>query len=76
VTAIAKDRCPVGDARDLIHAVRDVNDGDALRFELAKEGEEFLHFAARKGGRWLIEDENANITGDRLDDLSQLALAR
>jgi len=76
VMAVAKDRCPVGDARDLIHAVRYVDDRDALGFELAKEREQFLDLAARERGRRLVEDENTDVAGDRLDDFRQLALAR
>ena len=76
VTAVAQDRRAVGDARDLVHAVRDVDDRDALGFEPAKEGEQFLDLAARERGRRLVEDEDADVARDRLDDFGQLALAR
>ena len=75
VLAVAQDGRAVGDARDLVHAVRDVDDRDALGFERAKEGEQLLDLAARERGRRLVEDEDADVARDRLDDLGELALA-
>ena len=43
---------------------------------LSEEGEQLLDLAAGERGCWLIEDEDADVAGNCLDDLGELALAR
>ena len=58
VLAVAQDRRAVGDARDLVHAVRDVDDRHALGLEPAQEVEQLLDLAARQRRGRLVEDQH------------------
>ena len=75
VVAVAQDRRPIRDSRDLVHAVRDVDDRHTFGFQAAKEVEQLVDLAARQRGRRLVEDEHLHVARDRLDDLRQLPLA-
>ena len=74
VPSVAQDGGAIGDPRDLVHAVRDVDDRHALGLEPAEKGEQLLDLAAGKRGRRLVENEHAYVARDRLDDLGELAL--
>ena len=65
---------PVANGKDLRHAVRDVDNGNALLLELADMVEEQLHFPLRNGGGRLIHDDHLGVDRDGLDDLDELAL--
>ena len=72
--AVAQHRHHVGDGFDLLEAVGNVEDGDALRLELADEAEERgrLDRGQRRGR--LVEDRDPVRNGERAGDLRQLAL--
>ena len=72
--AVAQDGGAIGDPRDLVHAVRDIDDRHALGLEPAEKGEQLLDLAAGERGRRLVENEDAHVARDRLDDLGELAL--
>ena len=74
VPSVAQDGGAIGDPRDLVHPVRDVDDRHALGLEPAQKGEQLLDLAAGKRGRRLVENEHAHVARDRLDDLGELAL--
>ena len=57
---------------DLHHAVRDVDDRDAARGELAHDPEQHLRLALGQRGGRLVEDQDAAIERQRLGDLDQL----
>ena len=73
--AVAQDRGAVGDAEDLVHAVRDVDDGDALAAQLADIVEQALDLVARQRRGRLVEHQDLAGLRRRLDDLGQLAVA-
>ena len=74
VPTVAQDGGAIGDPRDLVHAVRDIDDRHALGLEPAEKGEQLLDLAAGERGRRLVENEDAHVARDRLDDLGELAL--
>ena len=74
--AVAQDGRPVGDAHDLVHAVRDVDDGDAFRLQPPEEREQPVDIVGGKGRARLIEHQHAGVLRDRLDDLGELPLSR
>ena len=64
-----KDDEPVGDARGIVHAVRDEQDGRAGLAPVG--GDVFEHAAAARGvkaGRGLVEDEHPGAHGDHAGD--------
>ncbi len=66
----------VGDLEDLRHAVRDVDDGDALRREALDDAEEVAPLVdGQRGGR-LVEDQELQVVRETLGDLHHLLLAR
>ena len=72
--AVAQHRDDVGDGFDLLEAMGNVEDGDALRLELADEVEERggLDRGQRRGR--LVEDRDPVRNGERASDLRELAL--
>ena len=72
--AVAEDRDPVAIVEDLDHAVRDVDDRDAARGELAHDAEQHLRLALGERGGRLVEDQHAAVERQRLGDLDQLLL--
>ena len=75
VPAVAQDGGAVGDAEDLVHAVRDVDDCDALRLEPADIVEQAVDLVRRQRRRRLVEHQDAWTLRGRLDDLGELPLA-
>ena len=57
--AVAQNRDAVGELEDLLHAVADIDDRDALAVEAADEGEEGVGFLAGQVAGGLVEDEKA-----------------
>ena len=76
VAAVAQHGDPVGQVQHLFHAMRDVDDGDALGAELADDLEELLRLAGGQRGRGLVHDDDAGLEGQGLGDLHHLHLAR
>ena len=69
-------RHAVGDLEDLGHAVRDIDDRDALGGQAPDDAEEVaaLVDGQRRGG--LVEDEQLELVREALGDLDHLLLAR
>ena len=74
ILAIAHDRDFVADAKNFVHLVADVDDGDALGAQLVHDGEQRLDLGRRQRGGRLVEDQHLAVCGDRLGDLNQLHL--
>ena len=70
--AVAQDGGAVGDAEDLVHAVRDVDDGDALAAKLADIVEQALDLVLGQRRGRLVEHQHLAGLRCRLDDLGQL----
>ena len=73
--AVAKDRHPGRETQDLLDAVRDIDDGQAVVAEPANEREQAIDLFVGEGGGWLVEGENPNIRLERSKNLDQLALS-
>ena len=65
----------VGELHDLVDAVRDVDDRDAVAGELPDDLEQPLAFGRRQGRGRLVHDQDAGVDRQRLGDLDQLLLA-
>ena len=72
---VAQHRNPVAERIDFIHAMRDIDDGEALGAQLADQGEQPLALAGRKRGGGLVHDQDLRSGVQRTGDLDQLALA-
>ena len=70
--AVAKDGDPVGDLEDLLQAVADEEDGDALVAQVLDQAEELGDLVRRQRRRRLVHDEDADVERDRLGDLDGL----
>ncbi len=73
--AILHDRDAVGDLENLGHAVRDVDDRDALGRKAPDDPEEVAAFVDGQGRGRLVEDEQLEIMREALGDLDHLLLA-
>jgi hypothetical protein len=73
-SAVAQHRDPVGDGEHLIQFVRDVNARHAALAQVAQDVQQNGHFRLRQRRRRLVENQNARILGQRLDDFDQLFL--
>ena len=74
--AVAQDDDAVGDREHLVEAVADEDDGDAMRAEIADDGEQRLGLVRRQRGGRLVEDQQFGVAGERLGDLDDLLLGR
>ena len=74
--AVAQDGDPARDGEDLVEAVRDEDDGHAVRCESANGGEEQLDLVVRERARRLVENEHARIRRERPRDLDELLHVR
>ena len=75
VLAVAQHRQPVGDLKDLLHAVGDVNDAHALGRESANHPEQLLRLRLGDGRGRFVHDQYARVQGNRLGDLHHLLFA-
>ena len=73
--AVLHHRHAVGDLENLRHAVRDVDDRDALRREAPDDAEEVAALVDGQRRRGLVEDEQLQIVREALGDLHHLLLA-
>ena len=73
--AVAQHRDAVGDRRQLLEPVRDVDHPDALRRAGADDAEEVLRVVLGERGRRLVEDQDAGVGPERARDLDELLLA-
>ena len=60
ILAVAHDGDAVGDALELIHAVRDVDDADAGLLELADEDEQIVDLRVGQDSGRLVENEQSS----------------
>jgi hypothetical protein len=72
VTAVAKHRAVVGERRDLVHAVRDVDDREALVAQPVQQREHALDVGGRQRRGRLVEDQDLRLARQRLGDLDHL----
>ncbi|KAG0931262.1 hypothetical protein G6F31_016827 [Rhizopus arrhizus] len=72
VAAVAQDGAAVAVLEDLGHAVADIDDADALRFQIVQHAEEGggFHFGQRRRG--FIQDQDFAVQGQRFGDFDQL----
>ena len=73
--AVAEHDGVVGDLECLLEVVRDVDDRDTGRGQLADEREEHLDLAAAQRGGGLVHDEHPRFAGERARDLDHLLLS-
>ena len=73
VAGVAEHRHRLADLVDLLQVVRDEQEGDALRLQLAHAHEQALDLVAVELGGRLVEDDEAGAVGERAGDLDQLA---
>ncbi len=74
--AVAQDRDAVGQCEDLGHAVRDVDDADAVRPQASHDVEQPLLLCPPERRCRLVEDKDLGSLCGRPRDLDHLALAR
>jgi hypothetical protein len=75
VAAVAEDGDAVAEFEDLLHAVRDVEDGAPARAELADDREEPAHLAVGEAAGGFVEGDDAGAAREGFGDLDHLALA-
>ena len=68
----AEHRDLVGDLENLLHAMTDEQDGDALVAEVLDQLEQLGDLVGGKRGGRLVHDQDANVERDRLADLDRL----
>ena len=73
--AVAQHDGVVGDLQRLLEVVRDVDDGDAPRLQVADDLEEHLDLGGGEGRGGLVHDEDAAVDRQRAGDLDDLLLA-
>ena len=74
LAAVAEHGEAVRDARQLLQAVRNIDDGDAPFGQPPHECQEGIHLVRRERAGGLVEDENLRLEGHRLGDLHHLPL--
>ena len=72
---VSQDGHVVADSQNLFELVRDIDDGYAVRLEIADNAEQDFHFRGAEGGRRFVHDQDVDIGGERFRDLDDLLLA-
>ena len=72
--AVAQHDHPVGGPLDLVQAVRNEDDADALGLERGDDVEQLVGLGQRQAGGRLVENDKAGIDRQRLGDLDHLPL--
>ena len=72
--AVTQHRDAIPDQLHLFQLVGDVDDADALRFDVADGLEERFGLLAAEGGRWFIHDEDFGVLRQCHGDLEHLLL--
>ena len=72
--AVAQHGHAVAERLDLVHLVRDDDDGLAVVAHAAQDGEELVRLLRGEHGGRLVEDEDIRAAVERLDDLDRLLL--
>ncbi len=74
VAAVAQHRHAMADAEHLVHPVRDVDDGYALRCQAGDRGEELADFPLTQGRRGLVHHQQPGIVRERARHFHHLLL--
>ena len=64
----------IADADQLLQAMRDIDDGDAARLQIADDAKQHFDFGRAQGGGRLVEDQDARVLRHRLGDFDKLLL--
>jgi hypothetical protein len=75
IGAVAQHRDAVGDRKNLIQAVADINDADAALFQAPDHVKQTRHVAFRQRRCRLVHDEDAGVMRQSAQDLDALAVA-
>ena len=75
IGAVPHDCDPVGDDLDLVHAVGDVHNTQALFPQVPDDLEQLLDLRLRQRRRRLVEHDHLRVVGDGLRNLAHLLLA-
>ena len=75
VFAIAQHEDAIGQFGDLAEPVRNVNDADALRAQIADDFKECFRFVLRKAAGGLVHNQHARFAGKGLGDFHELLAA-
>ena len=73
MAAVAEHRGAVGQRFDLVHAMRDVEDGDVLGLQPGEQRVDLLDVGAGQRRSRLVEDQQLRLLAERLGDLDHLA---
>ena len=73
--AEAEHRDSIGNRQNIFQLVADKDDADPLAREVAENLPELLHLFSRKKRRWLVENEDAWASDQRLDKFDVLLFA-
>src|SRR5262245_614629 len=71
---VAHHRDAIADREDFVHAMRDEHDAAAFALQLANELEEYLHLPGVERRRRFVENDDARLARQELEDLDDLAL--
>src|SRR5450830_591890 len=74
VFAVAHDGDAIGNAAQLVHLVRDVDDADTLRLQIADDAKQFVDLCVIERGGRLVHDQDARVERQRLGDFHHLLL--
>ncbi len=76
VHAVAQHRHPVGDGKDLVEPVADVDDADPAPLQIANDLEQARDLVRGERRGRLVHDQDAGLEGQRLGNLDELLLRR
>ena len=75
VATVAQDRDHVAEPEDLLHPMRNVNDGDAPLSQMDQQMEQVFAFVDRQGAGRLVHYDDSRPGADGGGDLNELLLA-
>ena len=72
---VSQDGHVVANSQNLFESVRNIDDGDAVRLEVADDAEQDFHLRAAERGSRFVHDEDVDVGGQGFGDLDDLLLA-
>ena len=69
---VAEDRTAIRQSLDLVHAMGDIENAQATRFQIEERAIDQVHIGCRERGGGLVENEKLGITPEGLRDLHHL----
>ena len=69
---VAEDRTAIRQSLDLVHAMGDIENAQATRFQIEERAIDQVHIGCRERGGGLVENEKLGITPEGLGDLHHL----